>query len=206
MAAHSTPIQASFLKSALRIWDCPDDDIAEVAFVGRSNAGKSSAINCLTGTKGLARVSKTPGRTQLINFYETSEQGRIVDLPGFGYAKASRDAQLKWREAVNDYLEGRENLRGIVLVMDSRHPLQPFDVDMIEWVLVQELNLLALLNKSDKLKQGERSACLRKVSAAIADNDYVEALMFSALKGTGSAEARSRIRSMWSESGLDGNQ
>ncbi len=180
--------------------DCPRDDIPEVAFAGRSNAGKSSAINRIAGSTALARVSKTPGRTQLINFFESSE-GRLVDLPGFGYAKASRRKQVEWQDAVNRYLVRRTNLVGVVLIMDSRHPLQPFDVDMIQWSIQRQIRLVALLSKSDKLKQGERSACLRNVNEAVSGCENPVTVMFSSLKGTGVDEARQSIRSMWHEAG-----
>ncbi|MCY3886049.1 MAG: ribosome biogenesis GTP-binding protein YihA/YsxC [Gammaproteobacteria bacterium] len=186
-----------FLKSALLLRDCPNDDIPEVAFAGRSNAGKSSTINCLTGSKKLARVSKTPGRTQLLNFFDSNAGGRLVDLPGFGYARADRNKQIEWQKAVDNYLERRKSLVGLVLIMDSRHPLRQFDSDMIEWTERQQMNLLVLLNKSDKLKQSQRSSCVRVVNEAIKNCVQAQAILFSALKGTGVSEARSYIRTMW---------
>ena len=154
-------IEASFLTSADSLANCPMDALPEVAFAGRSNAGKSSTLNCLTGSRNLARVSKTPGRTQLINFFATNLGGRLVDLPGYGYAKASKSRQKSWGKAVDDYLELRSNLNAVVLVMDIRHPLQPFDVHMIEWGIAAEMPMLILMNKADKLKQGARIAAER---------------------------------------------
>ena len=181
-------IQASFLTSADSLAGCPVDNLPEVAFAGRSNAGKSSTLNCLTHTRNLARVSKTPGRTQLINFFETSLGGRLVDLPGYGYAKASKARQKSWGEAVDDYLQRRENLNAVVLIMDIRHPLQPFDVHMIEWGIATETPLLVLLNKADKLKQGARVAASRQVDSALANATKASSVTFSAKTGLGSAK------------------
>ena len=187
---HKTPqIHASFLTSADSLAGCPVDNLPEVAFAGRSNAGKSSTLNCLTDTRNLARVSKTPGRTQLINFFTTSLGGRLVDLPGYGYAKVSKARRKSWGEAVDDYLQLRENLNAVVLVMDIRRPLQPFDVQMIEWGIATETPLLVLLNKADKLKQGGRVAASRYVEAALADATNASSITFSAKTGLGSAHA-----------------
>lgn len=199
MTGEQSPIESVFLKSALLLRDCPNDDEPEVAFAGRSNAGKSSTINCLTGSRKLARVSKTPGRTQLINFFSCSGGGRLVDLPGFGYARADKNKQIEWQKAVDGYLERRENLVGLVLIMDARHPLRPFDADMIAWSERQRMNLLVLLNKSDKLKQGQRVSCVRIVNQALTNCERAHAMLFSAVKGTGVLEARHCIRTMWNE-------
>lgn len=189
-------LAAEFLLSASKLRECPSDEIAEVAFVGRSNSGKSSTINCLTGIRQLARVSKTPGRTQLINFFGTTEGFRLVDLPGYGYARANKRRQHEWGKAVDDYLQRRTNLRGVVLVMDSRHPLQSFDIQMIEWSEMQELRLLVLLNKADKLKQRERVKNVRLVEEKIEGQTNIDVLLFSAVKKTGMHEALVRIRTM----------
>lgn len=182
-------IEASFLTSADSLANCPMDALPEVAFAGRSNAGKSSTLNCLTGSRNLARVSKTPGRTQLINFFATNLGGRLVDLPGYGYAKASKSRQKSWGKAVDDYLELRSNLNAVVLVMDIRHPLQPFDVHMIEWGIAAEMPMLILMNKADKLKQGARIAAARSVDSALDGATETLSVMFSAKTGLGSAEA-----------------
>ena len=164
----------------------------EVAFVGRSNAGKSSTLNRLAGRRGLARVSKTPGRTQLINFFDVAGGGRLVDLPGYGYARAAKSRREAWGRTIDSYLEDRPNLAAIVLVMDVRHPLQPFDRDMIAWCRDCDMPLLALLNKADKLKRGRRARALAEVRAALPPNG--RAVLFSAVSGLGCAEALVVVR------------
>jgi GTP-binding protein len=160
-----------------------------VAFAGRSNAGKSSVLNRLTGNRHTAKVSKTPGRTQLLNFFDVERiagqpiTGRLVDLPGSGYARAVRAAQARWQAAVNEFLSRREALAAVVLVMDIRHPLQSFDLELIGWAAASELPLLALLNKADKLKQGARQQALRLVERHLAGQPDAQAAVFSALKG-----------------------
>lgn len=165
----------------------------EVAFVGRSNAGKSSTLNRLAGRKGLARVSKTPGRTQLINFFDVADGGRLVDLPGYGYARASKARREAWGRAIDSYLHERQSLAAIVLVMDARHPLQPFDRDMIAWCEGRGMPLLGLLNKADKLKRGARARALATACAAMPPNG--QAVLFSAASGLGSAEVLAAVRS-----------
>ena len=165
------PLTSRFLTSADRLQRCPVDDIPEVCFVGRSNAGKSSTLNRLTGSRTLARVSKTPGRTQLINFFAVADGGR---------------------RAIDDYLNQRTNLVGIVLVMDARRPLQPFDAHMIDWATTRALPMLALLNKADKLKQGARVQALRNVQPELGEN--CQAALFSAQTGLGVAGATDLVR------------
>ena len=181
------PLASEFLTSADGLDACPRDDVAEVAFAGRSNSGKSSTLNRLTGRRQLARVSKTPGRTQLINFFTVNEGGRLVDLPGYGYARAAKSRQQAWGEAVDQYLNRRSNLVGLVLVMDARHPLKPFDRDMIDWCAARSLPLLTLLNKADKLKRGERTKLRRSVEAEVPPG--TRTLLFSAVTGMGAVEA-----------------
>lgn len=144
--------KAQFLVSAEMLSQCPEDTGFEVAFAGRSNAGKSSAINTLTDNKKLARTSKTPGRTQLLNFFNLDDERRLVDLPGYGYAKVPEAMKLKWQRYLNEYLQKRECLRGVVLLMDIRHPLQEFDEMVINWAIESEIALHILLTKADKLK------------------------------------------------------
>ena len=187
-------LASTFLTSADRLERCPFDDAPEVAFVGRSNAGKSSTLNRLTGSRNLARVSKTPGRTRLINFFTVADGGRLVDLPGYGYAKAPKARREAWGRAIDDYLNQRANLVGVVLVMDVRRPLQPFDQDMMAWCGTRDMPLLALLNKADKLKRGARSQMLRTVQAGL--NDRAWAMLFSAATGLGSAEAVAAVRTL----------
>ncbi|RJG41964.1 YihA family ribosome biogenesis GTP-binding protein, partial [Streptococcus pyogenes] len=131
--------KAVFLKSAARVNQLPEDSGYEVAFAGRSNAGKSSALNCLTHNKNLARTSKTPGRTQLINLFSLDEQRRLVDLPGYGYAKVAMEVKLEWQKNLAHYLEARQCLRGLILLMDVRHPLKDLDQILVNWALHREL-------------------------------------------------------------------
>jgi GTP-binding protein len=148
--------QAKFLKSAARIEHLPEDTGFEVAFAGRSNAGKSSALNCLTGIRQLARTSKTPGRTQLINLFTLAdEQHRLVDLPGYGYAKVALKVKHDWQKNIAQYLEVRKSLRGLILLMDIRHPLKDLDQAMVEWAVKRELPVHILLTKADKLSRGQ---------------------------------------------------
>jgi GTP-binding protein len=180
-------LDVQFLTSAPGLRLCPPADEPEVAFAGRSNAGKSSVLNRLTGNRQTAKVSKTPGRTQLLNFFSVRGGGRVVDLPGYGYAKADRAAQARWQSAVNEYLEGRPTLAGLVIVMDIRHPLQPLDRDLIRWANAVRLPLLVLLNKSDKLSFGAQQQTLHRVESAIrapgGDAVATTVLTFSALRG-----------------------
>jgi GTP-binding protein len=167
---------------------CPDDTGAEVAFAGRSNAGKSSAINALTQQKALARTSRTPGRTQLINFFSlmNDESRRLVDLPGYGYAKVPEAVKLEWQQHLSDYLRGRFSLRGLVLLMDVRHPLTEFDQMMLDYADKREMPVHILLTKSDKLKKGPASAALQKVRSRLKEwEDLVSVQLFSSLKRDG---------------------
>ena len=187
------PLVSTFLGSADRLSACPVDAVREVCFVGRSNAGKSSTLNRLTGSRRLARVSKTPGRTQLINFFEVQSGGRLVDLPGYGFARASKSRRDAWGASIDDYLRQRSNLVGVVLVMDARRPLQAYDADMAEWCQGRAMPMLALLNKADKLKRGARLTALRTVRDELADRG--QALLFSAQAGLGADAAAAVVRS-----------
>ncbi|MEP1471397.1 MAG: ribosome biogenesis GTP-binding protein YihA/YsxC [Halieaceae bacterium] len=181
--------KASFLTSAGKVSQCPADEGWEVAFAGRSNAGKSSAINSLTQNKKLARTSKTPGRTQLLNFFELSEQQRLVDLPGYGFAKVPQAVKREWTKQLENYLQQRQSLRGLVLLMDTRHPLQPFDQQMLDWALAAHMPVHILLTKADKLKKGPGKSTLLQVRAELAEHgDLVSVQLFSALKHTGHQE------------------
>ncbi|GAB4255461.1 MAG: ribosome biogenesis GTP-binding protein YihA/YsxC [Methylomicrobium sp.] len=178
--------QAKFLLSAPRLQDAPEDLGLEVAFAGRSNAGKSSAINTLTGQKSLARISKTPGRTQLLNFFSITENKRFVDLPGYGYAKVPLEIKKQWHRMMEAYLNHRKALCGIVLVMDIRHPLTEFDRQMIDWCRQSDLPLHILLTKADKLKYGAAKNTLLSVQKALSDERFeVTVQLFSALARTG---------------------
>ncbi|WP_454781654.1 ribosome biogenesis GTP-binding protein YihA/YsxC [Legionella sp. WA2022007384] len=155
--------KAVFLKSAAKVPQLPEDSGYEVAFAGRSNAGKSSALNCLTGIKNLARTSKTPGRTQLINLFGIDETRRLVDLPGYGYAKVALQVKMDWQKNLAHYLEVRQSLRGLILLMDIRHPLKDLDVMMVDWALNRKLPVHILLTKSDKLSRSEVKNTVSKV-------------------------------------------
>lgn len=179
---------ARFVISAPTLALCPDDTGAEVAFAGRSNAGKSSAINALTQQNALARTSRTPGRTQLINFFSVmnDESRRLVDLPGYGYAKVPESVKLEWQKHLAEYLRNRFSLRGLVLLMDVRHPLTEFDQMMLNYADQREMPVHILLTKSDKLKKGPASAALQKVRSRLKEwEDLVSVQLFSSLKRDG---------------------
>ena len=156
--------KAEFLMSAPKLNLCVEDTGYEIAFAGRSNAGKSSAINALTNQKQLARASKRPGRTQMINFFSLGNPDqRLVDLPGYGYAAVPEAMKLVWQKELENYLIHRQSLQGLVLLMDIRHPLQHFDVMMLEWAYSRKLFVHVLLTKSDKLNRGPASKVLQEV-------------------------------------------
>ena len=143
-------------------------------------------LNRLTGSRQTAKVSKTPGRTQVLNLFDVRGGGRLVDLPGYGYAKASKIAQANWQRNVNDYLSNRESLVGLVLVMDIRHPLSEFDLELCNWASASEMPLLVLLNKADKLKHGQRQKTLLTVRKRLAAQPLAQIELFSAHSGLGS--------------------
>lgn len=187
---------ARFLISASKFKQCPDDSGYEVAFAGRSNAGKSSALNALTKNSKLARTSKTPGRTQLINFFTLNvEDRRLVDLPGYGYAKVPVAMKQHWQQHLDEYLRNRQSLTGLVLVMDVRHPLKEFDQMMIEWCKSAKLPVHILLTKADKLKKGPGQSSLLKVRKSLQEmvGDLGTVQLFSALKGQGVSELQSKL-------------
>jgi GTP-binding protein len=156
-----------FILSAPDISHLPVDSGVEIAFAGRSNAGKSSALNTLTNQKGLARTSKTPGRTQLINLFEVEENCRLVDLPGYGYAQVPEAIKRKWQKALGEYLQKRESLKGLVVLMDIRHPLKDLDQQMIEWAVSVDIPIMLLLTKADKLASGAQKKQVNMVKEAI---------------------------------------
>lgn len=183
-----------FQTSAAKLAQTPPDEGFEVAFAGRSNAGKSSAINALCDQSTLARTSKTPGRTQLLNFFAVDEQRRIVDLPGYGYAKVAENIKREWQGALAAYLEHRQCLHGLMLMMDIRHPLKDYDVQMLEWAKHIGLPVHVLLTKADKLKKGPAQSALfkvRDVLLGLSDNFSVQT--FSALKRSGIDEAHAKL-------------
>ncbi len=186
--------QATFLTSAPNLSRCPKDSVAEVAFAGRSNAGKSSALNRLTGINGLARTSKTPGRTQLINFFSLDESHHLVDLPGYGFAKVPLKVRQQWERDLGEYLRKRDALRGVIVLMDIRHPMTDNDRKMVEWSRWSGFPLHILLTKADKLKRGAAMNSLLKVQKIVAaEFPGVTAQIFSATKGTGVDDARKII-------------
>ncbi|HEA16698.1 MAG: ribosome biogenesis GTP-binding protein YihA/YsxC [Pseudoalteromonas prydzensis] len=186
---------ASFVTSAPDITKLPTDTGIEVAFAGRSNAGKSSALNALTDQK-LARTSKTPGRTQLINTFELADVDdmRLIDLPGYGFAKVPIEMKKKWQKSLGEYLQKRQSLKGIVVLMDIRHPLKDLDRDLINWAIGSEIPVLALLTKADKLKQGARKAQVLQVRRELSTLEGdITVHAFSSLKGTGLPEVAKKL-------------
>ncbi len=175
-----------FLISAPNIKAMPEDSGIEVAFAGRSNAGKSTALNALTKQKNLARTSKTPGRTQLINVFEVEEGCKLVDLPGYGYAAVPEKMKIQWQKSLGEYLQKRECLHGIVILMDIRHPLKDLDQQMIEWAVMANKSVLLLLTKADKLSQSARSKQVKMVREAILPfQGDIQVETFSGSKGLG---------------------
>ena len=180
---HNPYRSANYVISAHNLKQLPEDSGLEVAFAGRSNAGKSSAINALTDQKSLARTSKTPGRTQQIVIFDIDEQRRIADLPGYGYAKVPERLRAHWRHVMQIYFNRRQSLRGVVLVMDIRHPLRPFDEQMLNWCEGSSVPCHVLLTKADKLKRGPAQATLLKVRKSLPFG--ATAQVFSASRRTG---------------------
>lgn len=180
--------------SAPSVSDCPDDSGAEVAFAGRSNAGKSSAINALTRQTKLARISKTPGRTQLINFFTLSGDERLVDLPGYGFAKVPLPLVASWRKMMSEYFAQRQSLRGVVIVMDARHPMKDIDLQMVEWCRYTQIPYHLLLTKADKLSKNQANQQLFNVKKQIAADTLASAQLFSSLKKQGLDELKLALR------------
>jgi GTP-binding protein len=194
--------RARYLKGAHNLSELPADQGAEVAFAGRSNAGKSSAINAITGVRNLARTSKTPGRTQLINFFGLDEGVRLVDLPGYGYAKVPEAVKRHWEHALERYLVSRRSLQGLVVMMDIRHPLTDYDLAMLDWCREAALPAHVLLTKADKLKRGPSAATLHKVRSTLSRRHQTFSVqLFSALKRAGIEEAQGVINS-WLEEAI----
>ena len=193
--------RARFLISAGKPAQFPKDEGAEVAFAGRSNAGKSSAINALCGNKGLAKTSKTPGRTRLINFFALDEQRRLVDLPGYGYAKVPEKMKRDWQQLMEAYLQQQQSLRGLVIISDIRHPLKEFDWQMLEWCQYYGLPAHLLLTKADKLKRGAQQNTLLAVKKQLKDSGFDASVqIFSALNKTGLEELVKKLDN-WFELG-----
>ena len=191
--------RAEFLTSASKLANAPPDEGIEIAFAGRSNAGKSSAINALCGQRNLARTSRTPGRTQLINFFTLDPQRKLVDLPGYGFAKVSLRIKEEWQRSLSAYLEQRSALRGVILVMDIRHPLKEYDLALLDWASQRPLALHILLTKADKLKRGPALSMLQQTRQQLADYPQAVSIqLFSALKQSGLEESY-RLLDNWFE-------
>jgi GTP-binding protein len=200
----SNPLQgAQFVLAAHRISQLPADHGAEVAFAGRSNAGKSSALNALTGHKGLARTSKTPGRTQQMVAFalppltqgegETPLEARLIDLPGYGYAKVPEELREHWKREIDLYLHQRRSLRGVVLIADIRHELKEFDRLMLQFCFETRLPCHLLLTKADKLSRNQAMQALAAVRKSFADGLQASAQVFSSSAGTGVEQARETV-------------
>jgi GTP-binding protein len=178
--------KAYFLLSVATIKQLPADQGMEVAIVGRSNAGKSSVLNRITQNKGLARISKTPGRTQQVNLFSIDASRRLADLPGYGYAKAPLNIKQQWQTTVDQYMRTRQSLKGLVLVMDSRHPLKPLDQQLLTYSAARALPVHVLLNKADQLSRQDRIKTLHLVTTRLSQYDEpVSVQLFSALDQMG---------------------
>ncbi|MFM7273013.1 MAG: ribosome biogenesis GTP-binding protein YihA/YsxC [Gammaproteobacteria bacterium] len=182
--------EATFMLSVARLSQCPPDEGREVAFAGRSNAGKSSALNALCSRTKLARTSNTPGRTQQLNFFAVDATHRLVDLPGYGFAKVAKELRAEWGALVENYLERRLSLAGVILLMDSRHPLKPQDRMLIDWVSTMKRPLCVLLTKADKLSRSEGARTLAAVRRELDGTPDTRVQLFSAMSGQGVEEAR----------------
>ncbi len=190
-------VHARFTVSVVSLGQLPPDKGIEVAFAGRSNAGKSSAINTITAQKTLARTSKTPGRTREINIFAVDSMRRLVDLPGFGYARAPAAVKRRWQRMLPHYLQSRRSLRGLILVMDIRHPLTEYDLALLHWCEESGMPVHVLLSKSDKLGHGHGASACQQVQAAVAAfGAQVSVQTFSARKHRGVNAAR-RVLMRW---------
>ena len=189
---------AVFLKSAARPADFPPDTGREVAFVGRSNSGKSTAVNVVTGARKLARVSKTPGRTQLLNFFSFGEERRLVDLPGYGFARVAPEVQARWRKSLEAYLSTRVSLKGLIVTMDIRRGVTTLDDTLLRWLEPRELPVAVLLTKADKLSRSAAIQQERELQKAL--GPAIRLTRFSALTGDGVQESQG-----WIEAWLSGH-
>ncbi len=190
---------AEFLLSVNKLSQLPSDDTIEIAFAGRSNAGKSSAINTITNNKNLCRTSKTPGRTQMINFFTLDSQRHLVDLPGYGYAKVPLKVKQHWQNLLERYLVERASLRGVVMIMDVRRPLTEYDCQMLTWCRGSKMSTHILLTKADKLKRGAAQNTLLSVKQQLkTDFPGTTVQLFSSLKKTGVDEVK-KVLNEWFE-------
>jgi GTP-binding protein len=198
--------QAVFQQSAEKLNQLPAESIAEVAFAGRSNAGKSSALNILTGKRKLAHVSKTPGRTRLINFFQVANGAFLVDLPGYGYAQVPGDMKRNWARLLTGYLGSRPQICGLVVIMDARHPMKPIDVQLLDWFKVTGKPVHVLLTKADKLSKSQAASQLAKAEAILRD-EYEEytVQLFSSASRLGLKQAEATING-WFQTWVDVEQ
>jgi GTP-binding protein len=186
--------KAFFLLSVADVKQLPPDQGVEVAMVGRSNAGKSSVLNRITHSKNLARVSKTPGRTQMVNMFVLDDTRRIADLPGYGFAKVPLSAKLKWQKLVDTYIRTRESLKGLILVMDIRHPFKDLDLQLLDYCDDRNLPVHILLNKADKISKGAAAKLFPAIDATLANyQNPITYQLFSALKGAGIKELQALL-------------
>lgn len=186
--------KAYFLLSVADVKQLPPDEGIEIAIVGRSNAGKSSVLNAITNIKGLARVSKTPGRTQMLNVFHIDANKRLIDLPGYGYAKAPPLAKQKWEKTIDAYFSNRKSLQGLILVMDARHPFRELDKIMLAFCASIALPVHILLNKTDKLSKNDLQKIYKEAKAILTAYDNSVSLQgFSAVKGTGLQACRAQL-------------
>jgi len=183
-----------FITSAPDIRHLPEDEGIEIAFAGRSNAGKSSSLNRLTNQKSLAKTSKTPGRTQLINLFKVADGCHIVDLPGYGFAQVPLEMKKKWQKSLGEYLQQRQCLKGLVVLMDIRHPMKDLDQQLIYWAVDSGIPVQVLLTKADKLKSGARKAQVLKIrESSLGFGGDVKVDAFSSLKGLGVDVLRKKL-------------
>jgi GTP-binding protein len=200
-------VSAHFTLSCARLEQLPSAEVPEVAFCGRSNAGKSSALNALAGQRQLARVSKTPGRTQLINCFDLSDNGRLIDLPGYGYAKVPHEVRRSWGELVGGYLGTRDNLQGLIVVMDIRHPLTSLDHQLLDFARHRDRACHILLTKADKLGFGAAKNQLQAVQSDLKKLPMrITAQLFSSESKQGVDEARGVVVEWLSQKAVEADQ
>ena len=194
---------ARFLTSSTTRNTLPEETGLEVVFAGRSNSGKSSTLNCLCEQKGLARVSKTPGRTQLINFFDLPDGNRLVDLPGYGYAKVPEKIKKEWQQFIESYMTERTTLAGLVIIMDIRHPMRDYDHIMLSWAEARQLPTHIILNKSDKLKHGLVTRTVLETRKALKEYDLPTSVQaFSSLKKIGVSDLANQLSTWFSENNV----
>ena len=195
---HNPFREARYLMGAAKLSQLPPDEGVEVALAGRSNAGKSTALNAITEQKNLAKTSKTPGRTQLINLFRLDDDSRITDLPGYGFAKVSKSVKEQWQKTLSTYLQKRNCLQALVIFMDIRHPMKETDKQMIQWAVSAELPVHVVLSKADKLKSGARKTALMGVNKHLARiSETITSQVFSATHKIGLEEIIDQLKTWY---------